>query len=141
MVNARVGDVLDAPALPEAPAGCERPGPAKQANHPGARPYRPSSRGCARGSTSCACARIRSLPVTCGLSREVSGRALLICARRSRRLAAGSNVYSELKNLVVWVKTNAGQGSFYRSQHELIFVFKSGDGEHQNNGGRMTRAN
>ena len=39
-------------------------------------------------------------------------------------LAAGSAVYSELKNVVVWVKTNAGQGSFYRSQHELIFVFK-----------------
>ena len=48
-------------------------------------------------------------------------------------LAAGSAVYSELKNFVVWVKTNAGQGSFYRSQHELILVFKNGDGPHQNN--------
>ena len=48
-------------------------------------------------------------------------------------LAAGSTIYSELKNVVVWAKTNAGQGSFYRSQHELIFVFKSGDGAHQNN--------
>jgi DNA modification methylase len=48
-------------------------------------------------------------------------------------LAAGSTVYSELKNVVVWVKTNAGQGSFYRSQHELIFVFKKGDGPHINN--------
>ena len=48
-------------------------------------------------------------------------------------LAAGSAVYSELKALVVWAKTNGGQGSFYRSQHELIFVFKSGDGPHQNN--------
>jgi DNA modification methylase len=48
-------------------------------------------------------------------------------------LAAGSSVYSELKNVVVWVKTNAGQGSFYRSQHELIFVFKNGDGPHVNN--------
>lgn len=47
--------------------------------------------------------------------------------------AAGSSVYSELKNIVVWVKTNAGQGSFYRSQHELICVFKSGEGPHQNN--------
>ena len=43
-------------------------------------------------------------------------------------LDAGKEVYSELKNLVVWNKTNAGQGSFYRSQHELIFVFKNGDG-------------
>ena len=48
-------------------------------------------------------------------------------------LAAGSAVYFELKNVVVWVKTNAGQGSFYRSQHELIFVFKNGDGPHVNN--------
>ena len=47
-------------------------------------------------------------------------------------LAAASAVHSELKNLVVWVKTNAGQGSFYRSQHELICVFKNGDGPHQN---------
>jgi DNA modification methylase len=48
-------------------------------------------------------------------------------------LEAGKNVYSELKNLVVWSKTNAGQGSFYRSQHELIFVFKNGEGPHTNN--------
>ncbi|MBR1276091.1 ParB N-terminal domain-containing protein [Bradyrhizobium sp. AUGA SZCCT0283] len=48
-------------------------------------------------------------------------------------LAAGSEVYSELKNIVVWVKTNAGQGSFYRSQHEFILVFKSGDAPHLNN--------
>lgn len=38
-----------------------------------------------------------------------------------------------MKNLVVWNKTNAGQGSFYRSQHELIFVFKNGDDAHTNN--------
>jgi len=48
-------------------------------------------------------------------------------------IEAGNSVYSELKNLVVWNKTNAGQGSFYRSQHELIFVFKNGDGPHTNN--------
>ncbi len=48
-------------------------------------------------------------------------------------LDAGKQVYSELKNLVVWNKTNAGQGSFYRSQHELILVFKNGDGAHTNN--------
>lgn len=47
--------------------------------------------------------------------------------------AAGRAVYSEQKNLIVWVKTNAGQGSFYRSQHELIFVFKNGEGPHLNN--------
>ena len=42
-------------------------------------------------------------------------------------------VYGELKNLVVWSKTNAGQGSLYRSQHELIFVYKAGVGPHLNN--------
>lgn len=48
-------------------------------------------------------------------------------------LTAGRTVYSELKNLVVWVKSNGGQGSLYRSQHELIALFKVGDGEHVNN--------
>lgn len=48
-------------------------------------------------------------------------------------LTAGSQVYAELKNLCVWVKGNAGMGSFYRSQHELIFVFKHGKAPHRNN--------
>lgn len=42
-------------------------------------------------------------------------------------------VFSEVKNLCVWVKHNAGMGSFYRSQHELIFVLKHGRGRHRNN--------
>lgn len=46
---------------------------------------------------------------------------------------AAKEVYSEFKNLVVWVKTNAGQGSFYKSKHELVFVFKNGDAPHINN--------
>jgi DNA modification methylase len=45
---------------------------------------------------------------------------------------AGRQVYSEFKNLVVWAKTNAGMGSFYRSQHELVFVFKKGKAAHTN---------
>ena len=48
-------------------------------------------------------------------------------------LAAGRAVYSELKNLCVWNKTNAGMGSFYRSKHELVFVWKSGTAAHVNN--------
>lgn len=48
-------------------------------------------------------------------------------------LAAGEEAFTELKNIIAWVKTNAGQGSFYRSQHELILVFKNGTGRHQNN--------
>jgi DNA modification methylase len=47
--------------------------------------------------------------------------------------AAGEQVYTELKNICVWVKTNAGMGTFYRSQHELVFVFKSGEARHVNN--------
>jgi DNA modification methylase len=47
--------------------------------------------------------------------------------------AAARGVYSELKNLCVWVKNNAGMGSLYRSQHEIIFVYKHGTAHHQNN--------
>jgi DNA modification methylase len=38
-----------------------------------------------------------------------------------------------LINLCVWVKTNGGMGSLYRSRHELVFVFRNGSGQHQNN--------
>jgi len=48
-------------------------------------------------------------------------------------LTAGHEVYTELKNIVAWVKSSAGMGSLYRSQHELICVFKSGTGRHINN--------
>jgi DNA modification methylase len=48
-------------------------------------------------------------------------------------IAAGHGVYSAMLNLCVWAKTNAGQGSFYRSQHELIGVFRVGAERHQNN--------
>ena len=48
-------------------------------------------------------------------------------------IAAGSDVYAAMLNLVAWVKTNAGQGSFYRSQHELIGVFRVGTEPHLNN--------
>jgi DNA modification methylase len=47
-------------------------------------------------------------------------------------IAAGQDVYTELKNLIAWVKTNAGMGSFYRSQHELVLVFKVGKAAHTN---------
>jgi DNA modification methylase len=50
-------------------------------------------------------------------------------------LDAGTEVFTELKNLVVWNKTIGGMGTFYRSKHELIFVFKAGSGEHTNSFG------
>lgn len=48
-------------------------------------------------------------------------------------LAAARGRYAELKNLCVWAKTNGGMGSLYRSQHELVFVFKVGTAAHVNN--------
>lgn len=51
----------------------------------------------------------------------------------SEILDAGSNKYTELKNLCIWNKTNGGMGSFYRSKHELVFVFKHGNAAHINN--------
>jgi DNA modification methylase len=50
-------------------------------------------------------------------------------------LEAAAQQELEFKNLCIWVKSNAGMGSFYRSQHELVFVFKHGDAAHQNNFG------
>lgn len=47
-------------------------------------------------------------------------------------LNAGSQVFSELKNLCVWNKTNGGMGTFYRSKHELVFVYKVGTAPHTN---------
>lgn len=47
-------------------------------------------------------------------------------------LDAGEAVFTELKNLCVWNKTNGGMGSFYRSKHELVFVFKVGTTLHTN---------
>ena len=50
-------------------------------------------------------------------------------------LAAGEQCFTELKNLVVWNKTNGGMGAFYRSKHELVFVFKQGTAAHTNSFG------
>lgn len=47
-------------------------------------------------------------------------------------LEAGQSAFTELKNVVVWNKTNGGMGAFYRSKHELIFVFKQGSAAHTN---------
>jgi DNA modification methylase len=48
-------------------------------------------------------------------------------------LTAGRSTYAELKNLCIWAKSNGGMGSFYRSRHELVFVFKNGTAGHINN--------
>lgn len=50
----------------------------------------------------------------------------------SEMMDAGNAVYSQLLNMCVWVKDNGGMGAFYRSQHELIFVWKVGSAAHLN---------
>jgi DNA modification methylase len=47
--------------------------------------------------------------------------------------AAGQANALELKNVCVWDKGCGGMGSFYRSQHELVFVYKVGTAKHTNN--------
>lgn len=53
----------------------------------------------------------------------------------SEMLAAGQSAFTEFKNLCVWNKTNAGMGTFYRSKHELVFVYKIGTASHTNSFG------
>jgi DNA modification methylase len=75
----------------------------------------------------------RVLGLLAGYSRD--GALHFICMdwrHMGELLAAGKRAYSELKNLCVWAKDNAGMGSLYRSQHELVFLFKHGRDAHQN---------
>lgn len=48
-------------------------------------------------------------------------------------LKGGEAAGLDLLNICVWVKTNGGMGSLYRSQHELVAVFRNGKAAHQNN--------
>jgi DNA modification methylase len=76
-------------------------------------------------STTLACLAAHSLP----------GSLHFICMdwrNMKELLAAAGTAYSELKNVCVWVKDNAGKGSLYRSQHELVFIFKHGKGSRSN---------
>jgi DNA modification methylase len=58
-------------------------------------------------------------------------------------LDAAQGVFHEVKNLIVWAKTNAGMGAFYRSAHELCYAFKVSPGAHVSNIalGRRNRSN
>jgi DNA modification methylase len=47
--------------------------------------------------------------------------------------SVGRALYDDCLNLCVWNKTNGGMGSFYRSKHELVAVFKVGAAPHINN--------
>jgi DNA modification methylase len=77
------------------------------------------------------------LKTTLGNAADVArdGAIAFVCMdwRHMRELMdAGEAVFSELKNLCVWNKTNGGMGSFYRSKHELVFVYKVGAAPHTN---------
>ncbi len=50
-------------------------------------------------------------------------------------LGAAEPIFGPLKQLCVWAKDNGGMGNFYRSQHELVYVFKKGTAAHINNFG------
>jgi hypothetical protein len=70
----------------------------------------------------------------CAFSRPDSVHYICIDWRHLREfLGAGAKTYGDLLNLCVWVKSNGGMGSLYRSQHELIGVFKNGKARHRNN--------
>ncbi len=82
----------------------------------------------------------RFLVETLGAAAAVSrdGAIAFVCMdwrHLAELLSAGGEVFSELKNLCVWNKTNGGMGAFYRSKHELVCVFKVGDAPHTNSFG------
>ncbi len=73
-----------------------------------------------------------SLSSLAAVSRDGAIHYVCMDWRHIGELMSAGGVYSELKNLVIWAKTNAGMGTFYRSQHELIFVYKVGKAAHTN---------
>jgi ParB-like chromosome segregation protein Spo0J len=76
--------------------------------------------------------------LTNAVARAKDGAIAFVCMdwrHMGEMLDAGEEVFSELKNLCVWNKKNGGMGSFYRSKHELVFVFKVGTAPHTNSFG------
>ena len=68
-------------------------------------------------------------------AHSLDGAIHLICMdwRHQREmLNAGESAYSELKNLIVWVKDNGGMGTFDRSRYEMIYAYKVGTAAHVN---------
>lgn len=51
----------------------------------------------------------------------------------SELLAAAQSIDLRQINLCVWDKGVGGMGSFYRSQHELVHIFRRGNKQHRNN--------
>src|SRR5438046_1063791 len=75
-----------------------------------------------------------SLSAAASVSRDRAVHFVCIDWRHVGELVEASGiVYGDMLNLAVWVKSNMGQGSFYRSQHELVGVFRVGSEPHLNN--------
>ena len=75
-----------------------------------------------------------------GLSRicahTTAGGLIYACMdwRHLREMRAAADTSGcDVVNLCVWVKSNGGLGSLYRSRHELVFVFRNGKDSHLNN--------
>ena len=68
-------------------------------------------------------------------SKDGSIHALFMDWRHVPEMVAATRQYTEFKNLICWNKQTAGLGSFYRAQHELIFLMKNGTAPHINNFG------
>lgn len=78
------------------------------------------------------------LKTSCGLMANAltPGGIAFLCMDWRGALAlqlAAHPAFSELKNICVWDKGSGGMGSLYRSQHELVFVYKAGKQPHTNN--------
>ena len=75
-------------------------------------------------------------PLSLGASNSCVGAVWFACMDW-RHIAemqnAGNAAFDGMLNLCVWAKTNGGMGSLYRSQHELVFVFRKGRQSHRNN--------
>ena len=81
---------------------------------------------------------VRFLGITLNTAASVSREGALhyVCIdwrHIAELMAAAKPVYGDTINIAVWVKTNAGQGSFYRSQHEFIGIFRIGQAPYLNN--------
>ena len=74
-----------------------------------------------------------SFEMLCAFSKDGSLHYICMDWRHIKEIMTAAEVYDQFKNLCVWRKDNAGMGSFYRSQHELIFMFKHGKEPHINN--------
>ena len=81
-------------------------------------------------------ARFLTQTLELAISHALPGALIYACMdwrHMGKMLAAGRATDCDLLNLCIWVKSNGGMGSLYRSRHELVFVFRNGKDRHRNN--------